>query len=74
MLKIATSLLFYSHHDRSFIKQEVLEYLEGQFHFQLCLHERDVMVGEMIPVNTEAAIKHSRRMIMVISRYKHKKL
>ena len=59
---------FYSHHDRSFVKKEVLEYLEGQFRFRLCLHERDFTVGETIPANIDAAINHSRRMIMVISR------
>ena len=33
------------------------------------MHERDFTVGDTIPANIDAAIRHSRRMIMVISRY-----
>ena len=50
------------------MKKEVLEYLEENFGFKLCVHERDFTVGDTIPANIEVAIKHSRRMIMVISR------
>ncbi len=44
-------------------------YLEGDLGYTLCFHERDFLVGESIPANIEAAINHSRRMIMIISRW-----
>ena len=55
-------------HDRQFVKREVIEYLEETFGYTLCIHERDFMVGDTIPANIDVAIKHSQRMIMVISR------
>ena len=51
------------------MKENVLEFLENAYGFKICLHERDFTVGDTIPANIEAAIRHSRRMIMVISRY-----
>ena len=51
------------------MKSELVEYLErSEFGFKLCVHERDFMVGDTIPANIEAAINHSRRVVMVISR------
>ncbi len=50
------------------MKKEIQQFLEKQG-FTLCIHERDFMVGESIPANIEAAINHSRRMIMVMSRF-----
>ena len=59
----------FSHHERPFVKSELVEYLErSEFGFKLCVHERDFMVGDTIPANIEAAINHSRRVVMVISR------
>ncbi len=49
------------------MKAEIKEFLE-KLGFTLCIHERDFLVGESIPANIEAAINHSRRMIMIISR------
>ena len=57
-----------SHHDRPFVKKEVIEYLEEEFGFKLRVHERDCMVGDTLPANIDVAINHSRRMIMVLSR------
>ncbi len=47
--------------------KEIQKFLEKQG-FTLCIHERDFLVGESIPANIKAAINHSRRMIMLISR------
>ncbi len=51
------------------MKKHVQVYLEEELGFRLCIHERDFVVGETIPANIQAAINHSRRMIMIISRY-----
>ncbi len=56
-----------SHVDRKFMRKEIQQFLEKQG-CTLCIHERDFLVGESIPANIEAAINHSRRMIMLISR------
>ncbi len=58
-----------SHKDKYFMKEHVQQYLEGELGYKLCFHERDFLVGESIPANIEAAINHSRRMIMIISRF-----
>ena len=62
-------LTSFSHFDRPFVKREVLQYLEDEFGLNLCIHERDFLGGAAITANIAAAIQHSRRMIMVISRY-----
>ena len=62
-------LISTSHHDRPFAKREVLDYLEDNFGFKICMHERDFTVGDTIPANIEVAVNHSRRMIMILSRY-----
>ena len=51
------------------MKKEVLQYLEHEFGLKLCIHERDFLGGAAIIANIAAAIEHSRRMIMVISKY-----
>ncbi len=51
------------------MKDHVLHYLEREFGYTVCFHETDFLVGESIPANIEAAINHSRRMIMIISRF-----
>ncbi len=61
--------LLSSHKDRKFMKKHVQQYLENEMGFTLCFHERDFYPGDSIPANIETAIKHSRRMIMIISRY-----
>ncbi len=50
------------------MKHQVQRYLEVELGYKLCFHERDFLVGESIPANIEAAINHSRRMIMIVSR------
>ena len=57
-----------SHLDRSFVKTEIVEYLENEFGFTLCVHERDFLAGDTIPANIDAAVDHSRRMILVLSK------
>ena len=43
-------------------------FFEDDFHFKLILHERDFVPGVTIHANIVDAIKHSRRMIMILSR------
>ncbi len=54
------------------MKKYVQQYLEKELGYTVCFHERDFLVGESIPANIEAAINHSRRMIMIISRFVRK--
>ncbi len=51
------------------MKKHVQQYLERDLGYTVCFHERDFLAGESIPANVEAAINHSRRMIMIISRF-----
>ncbi len=59
--------LCFSHFDSKFVINEIQPFLE-EMGFRLCIHERDFLVGASIPANIEAAINHSRRMIMIISK------
>ncbi len=62
-----TLVLSCSYLDSMFVINEIQPYLE-EMGFRLCIHERDFLVGASIPANIEAAINHSRRMIMIISK------
>ena len=44
-------------------------YFEDDFDFKLILHERDFIPGVTIHANIVDAIKHSRRMIMILSKW-----
>ncbi len=46
-----------------------MNFLEIQYDYKLCIHERDFALGSMILSNIMAAIEHSRRVILIISRY-----
>ena len=65
--KLLISFCF-SHLDRQFVKNELVQHLENEAGLKLCIHERDFLGGAAIAANIVAAIEHSRRMIMVISR------
>ncbi len=56
-----------SHLDSTFVRNEIQPFLEEKG-YTLCIHMRDFLAGASIPANIEAAINHSRRMIMIISR------
>ena len=43
-------------------------YFEDDFNFKLILHERDFVPGVTILANIVDAIKHSRKMIMILSK------
>ncbi len=62
-------VVFCSHKDKDFMKEHVQRFLERDMGYTLCLHQRDFLAGESIPANIEAAIHHSRRMVMIISRF-----
>ncbi len=48
---------------------EVIGFLECRYGYKLCVHERDFAPGPAIITNITAAIEHSRRVILVISKY-----
>ena len=66
--------LRFSIHDADFVKDVYMKedrrtlYFEDDFNFKLILHERDFVPGVTIHANIVDAIKHSRRMIMILSR------
>ena len=50
--------------------EEVIEYLESdELGYKVCFHDRDFEVGYQILDNISTAMKNSRRMIAVITRY-----
>ena len=65
---------YFSIHDTDFVKDLFMKedrttlYFEDDFNFKLILHERDFVPGVTILANIVDAIKHSRRMIMILSR------
>ena len=67
-LVVALMLFFYSHNDQGFVIDEILNFLERRYGYKLCIHERDFAPGPAIISNITAAIEHSRRVILVISR------
>ena len=61
--------LIFSHLDLVWVKKNIMEVVENSGRYRLCLHERDFEPGAAIISNITTAINHSRRIIMVLSRY-----
>ncbi|KAM3955813.1 protein toll-like [Aphomia sociella] len=60
----------YSHVDERFVYEHLIPQLEGEPHgFRLCVHTRDWVVGEWIPVQIARTVENSRRTIILLSRY-----
>ncbi len=56
--------------DHKWVKREIIDFLESeQFGYKLCIHHRDFAPGFTINKNITTALKHSRRVITVASRY-----
>ena len=55
--------------DHQWVNENIAKLLEDQ-KFTLCLHTRDFVPTATIPHNIKLAIKHSRRMISIVTRYK----
>ncbi|KAK3090277.1 hypothetical protein FSP39_010587 [Pinctada imbricata] len=57
----------YTSDDRSWVISNLMAVLEGQHNFSLCLHERDFLPGKTIIDQISTTIKHSRKVILVLS-------
>ncbi|KAM3955814.1 protein toll-like [Aphomia sociella] len=58
----------YSHVDEHFVYRQLIPELEGEPHcFKLCIHTRDWVVGEWIPVQVALSVEESRRTIILLS-------
>ena len=53
--------------DHNWVREEIVRFLEDH-DYTLCIHTRDFVPTATIPHNIKLAIKHSRRMISVVSR------
>ncbi len=56
----------YSHLDLTWVRENLMEFLHENG-YSVCLHEKDWPVGVLITENILLSVKHSRRMIMVLS-------
>ncbi|XP_058803621.1 protein toll-like [Phymastichus coffea] len=58
----------FSHKDEDFVEKEIVAKLEhGPRPYKLCLHYRDWLAGEWIPVQISNSVERSRRTIVVLS-------
>ena len=58
----------YSHEDLEWVRENLNDFLQSDnLGYTVCLHERDWPVGVLITENILLSVKHSRRMIMVLS-------
>ncbi|XP_076071675.1 toll-like receptor 4 [Mytilus galloprovincialis] len=57
----------YADSDRHFPKDEMVDYLERQRNFRLCIHHRDFIAGCGIAENITNAIHNSRKVVCVLS-------
>nr|XP_034299514.1 toll-like receptor 4 [Crassostrea gigas]XP_034299515.1 toll-like receptor 4 [Crassostrea gigas] len=57
----------YAEGNRSFATKEVVKRLEGEAGLKVCLHDRDFVPGSDISDNIIGAIRHSRKIIFIVS-------
>lgn len=67
--KIYDAFISYAHEDENFVTQHLVPYLEetGETKFKLCLHYRDWVPGESIPIQILNSVQNSRRTIVILS-------
>lgn len=67
--KIYDAFISYAHEDEDFVTQYLVPYLEekGETKFKLCLHYRNWVPGESIPLQILNSVQKSRRTIVVLS-------
>ncbi len=62
------AFISYSHQDLVWVRENLVDFLQSDnLGYTVCLHERDWPVGVLITENILLSVKHSRRMIMVLS-------
>uniref|UniRef100_K1QI23 Toll-like receptor 2 type-2 n=1 Tax=Magallana gigas TaxID=29159 RepID=K1QI23_MAGGI len=57
----------YAERNRSFATKDVVTRLEEEAGFKVCLHDRDFVPGTDISDNIIGAIRHSRKIIFIVS-------
>ena len=61
--------LFESVENERWVRDHVMDFLESEEHgYKLCMHNRDFVPGNTILHNICTSIKHSRRLISVVTR------
>lgn len=56
----------FTHEDEKFVIEELVPHLEKEH--KICVHYRDWVVGDMIPVQITRSVENSRRTIIVLSK------
>ena len=59
----------FAEEDKEFVHTEMIQKLETEFHFRLCLHSRDFTPGVAIEANITNAINGSRKTLVVMTRH-----
>ncbi|XP_058803616.1 protein toll-like [Phymastichus coffea] len=62
------AFISFSHKDEDFVEREIIAKLEeGPRPYKLCLHYRDWLAGEWIPLQISRSVEESRRTVVILS-------
>ncbi|KAL4711360.1 hypothetical protein ACJJTC_019201 [Scirpophaga incertulas] len=57
----------FAHNDAKWVSEELVPKLENEFDMKLCVHYRDWVVGDLIPLQISRSVERSRRTIIILS-------